>query len=111
MTVSSNFFFIISGMRSNSESIKDVLILTDGFSNCGSKVRVASERLKRVANVYALAIGMWQKQKSEIESYTSWPTADHLFSLKYFNDLPNFLEGVRLYSQYVYCVPFFGQQL
>lgn len=98
------------GMRSNLESIKDVLILTDGNSNCGSKVRIASERLKRVANVYALAIGMWQKQRTEIESYTSLPTADHLFSLKYFSDIPNFLEGVRLYSHYVYCVPFFGRQ-
>ncbi|GAB1598869.1 collagen alpha-1(XII) chain-like, partial [Argonauta hians] len=97
------------GMRPDSQSIKDVLILTDGHSNCGSKVKIAAEKLKKVANVYALAIGMWQKQRDEIRSYASSPAEDHLFSLKYFSDLPDFMEGVRAYSQQVYCVPFFGQ--
>ncbi|CAI9723647.1 Hypothetical predicted protein [Octopus vulgaris] len=99
------------GMRPDSQSIKDVLILTDGNSNCGSKVKIAADRLKKVANVYALAIGMWQKQRSEIKSYASSPAEDHLFSLKYFSDLPDFMEGVRTYSQQVYCVPFFGQMV
>ena len=79
-------FFL--GSRNDPNVKREVLILTDGKSNCGPNAVQAAKGLQQVADVYALVIGSpASKDQREIESYVSQPVSSHLFATPNFQDL------------------------
>ena len=85
-TLFSLSFFL--GSRNDPNVKREVLILTDGKSNCGPNAVQAAKGLQQVADVYALVIGSpASKDQREIESYVSQPVSSHLFATPNFQDL------------------------
>lgn len=96
---------MFTGVRDATESVKEVLVLTDGKSNCGKKVAVEVKKLQVKAFVFALAIGRFSTRgKKEIESMVSRPLLDHIFSLPNFKNFFEMVEALKHYPDV--CVPF-----
>ncbi|XP_064608892.1 integrin alpha-X-like [Liolophura sinensis] len=94
-----------TGIRSATESVKEVLVLTDGHSNCGAALPNAVRRLQVKAFVFALAIGDYGiSGKAEIESMVSRPLIDHIFSLANFIEFRNMVNEILQYPDK--CAPF-----
>lgn len=94
-----------TGIRSATESVKEVLVLTDGHSNCGHRLPEAVRRLQVKAFVFALAIGNYGPSgKAEIESMVSRPLIDHIFSLANFIKFRDLVDEILAYREK--CVPF-----
>lgn len=95
---------LFSGMRKDPKIDKEVLILTDGQSNCGGDISSAVEKLKTRARVFALLIGDGTPEGlEEMTSYVSTPVQDHLFAIKNYNELDSLLQMIQSQSQP--CIP------
>lgn len=82
-TVALNMFSKWKGMRTQSDVVQEVLILTDGQSNCGGAVATAAKELQKKATVFTLLIGSFtQIGVSEIASYVTTPVPKHLFAVQ-----------------------------
>ncbi|XP_052809752.1 collagen alpha-3(VI) chain-like [Mya arenaria] len=79
----STMFTASKGMRSQPNVKKDVLILTDGNSNCGGDAVQAAKLLGKTANVYGLIIGGQDDASiQELTDYVSSPKDQHLFTVE-----------------------------
>lgn len=99
-----DILFCFSGMREDPQIDKEVLILTDGQSNCAGDISSAVDKLKTRARVFALLIGNeTHGGLEEMTSYVSTPVQDHLFALKDYKELDSLLQMVQSQSQP--CIP------
>ena len=108
MYLKKNVLLKLLGMRDNSDVIQEVLILTDGRSNCDNGARAAALGLHSTATVYGLVIGdLTTAGQTELTSYVSTPPSNHLFAVKDFNELKNLVDAVgSQLSTNVPCFPF-----
>ena len=98
------FFFLVyyyhlsfQGMRIAQDVKQEVLILTDGQSNCNKNATVAARKLQQKAAVFGLMIGKQTlKGEEELKSYVSVPVKQHLFAIDGFQDLKKLLEQIEL---------------
>ncbi|XP_071121331.1 cartilage matrix protein-like [Mytilus edulis] len=82
------------GMRQGTKH--EVLILTDGQSNCGRPVSSVLPMLKEKATVFGLMIGGHSDNgKAELTSYVSQPKPDHLFAVDNFQVLKDLLKEIK----------------
>lgn len=95
----STFFFDLTGARDDSHSEKEVVILTDGKSNCGPNAIKSAEALRNIRTppllVFVFAIGNHNTDsRLEMEAMSSTPTSYHLFHMESFvefQDVVNFI--------------------
>lgn len=74
----------------------EVLILTDGKSNCGRTISTVLPALHAKASVFGLMIGSFSNSgKEEVMSYVSKPTPNHLFAVDNFEDLKKLLNLIK----------------
>lgn len=74
----------------------EVLILTDGQSNCGKSLSSVLPRLHAKATVFGLMIGDFSNEgKKELTSYVSNPKPDHLFAVERYQDLKELLNLIK----------------
>lgn len=74
----------------------EVLILTDGESNCGRNISSVLPALHAKASVFGLMIGSFSDRgKGEVMSYVSKPTPHHLFAVKNFEELKQLLIAIK----------------
>ncbi|CAC5366250.1 unnamed protein product [Mytilus coruscus] len=74
----------------------EVLILTDGQSNCGKHLSTVLPRLHAKATVFGLMIGRFSSRgKRELTSYVSKPIPDHLFAVENYHDLKKLLKLIK----------------
>ena len=95
-------------MRNNHDVKHEVLILTDGQSNCGRNATVEANELKmKDIDVYSLAIGRFTDSgQTELESYVT-EVESHLFNVEDFHDLTLLVNKViKFREQENLCVPF-----
>ncbi|CAG2223327.1 unnamed protein product [Mytilus edulis] len=82
------------GMRQGTKH--EVLILTDGQSNCGRNLSTVLPMLHAKATVFGLMIGVHSKNgKAELTSYVSQPIPDHLFAVDNFQVLKDLLKVIK----------------
>lgn len=71
---------------------REVLIITDGLSNCGDAVAAAKE-VHEIADVFGLMIGTYsQYGMDELTKYVSTPAATHLFSIPNYHMLAELVD-------------------
>lgn len=103
---------LTSGIRPYGRSDKDVLILTDGLSNCGVEVDKWAPLLKLRANVFSLLIGSYtQAGILQIESMVSDPVPTHLFSLQNYNQFEELVTRIKSSKNPFPCVPLVMESL
>ncbi|XP_063398167.1 uncharacterized protein LOC134683056 [Mytilus trossulus] len=74
----------------------EVLIFTDGQSNCGRNLSIVLPMLHAKATVFGLMIGGHTKNgKVELTSYVSQPIPDHLFAVDNFQVLKDLLKVIK----------------
>lgn len=74
----------------------EVLILTDGQSNCGKHLSTVLPRLHAKATVFGLMIGGYSSWgKKELVSYVSKPKPNHLFAVERYEDLKKLLTLIK----------------
>ena len=94
-------------MRKSSNVKQEVLILTDGESNCDSDVVQAAEDLRVVADVCVLVIGRRSDAgMDELKSYVSAPRDEHLFAIEGYQDLEKLLDLVEDSIHLITCAHF-----
>lgn len=87
-------FFSFSGSRQGTKH--EVLVLTDGQSNCGKRLSTVLPRLHAKATVFGLMIGRFSSRgKKELTSYVSEPKPDHLFAVDNYQDLKLLLTLIK----------------
>lgn len=92
-------------MRTRTDVTQEILILSDGGSNCGGDAIAAAMDLNSKAEVYALVIGTPSaSEQQELTSYVSTPSSDHLFSVLNYEDLETLVNDIQSYN--LQCVPF-----
>ncbi|XP_053383475.1 uncharacterized protein LOC128549832 [Mercenaria mercenaria] len=95
-----------TGIRSDILVDKDVLILTDGYSNCSGDVLASALRLRGIARVFSLLIGSFSSNGfNDVLNYVTTPVPEHLFIVKTqqgFDQLMTTLESQNNAS----CMPF-----
>lgn len=88
-------FTTSKGMRQGTKH--EVLILTDGQSNCGKSLSTVLPTLQAKASVFGLMIGSFSSSgKIELTSYVSRPTPQHLFAVDSFQDLQKLLDAIKI---------------
>jgi len=101
-----------SGARPHGKSVKDVLVLTDGLSNCGADVAQMAAKLKVQSNVFGLLIGSYTYPGvTEIENLVSTPSNNHIFSLQYFNHFLEMVTRIMSPQNTFPCVPLVVDEL
>ncbi|CAG2215535.1 COL12A [Mytilus edulis] len=74
----------------------EVLILTDGHSNCGKHLSTVLPRLHAKATVFGLMIGRHSSSgKQELTSYVSKPKPNHLFAVDNYQDLKQLVTLIK----------------
>ncbi|CAC5389952.1 COL12A [Mytilus coruscus] len=82
------------GMRQGTKH--EVLILTDGKSNCGKTLSTVLPTLHAKATVFGLMIGVHSNSgKAELTSYVSKPKPNHLFAVDNFQELKKLLKVIK----------------
>ncbi|VDI34916.1 Hypothetical predicted protein [Mytilus galloprovincialis] len=82
------------GIRQNTKH--EVLILTDGESNCGKDISTLLPTLHANAAVFGLMIGSYSDSgKAELTSYVTKPKPKHLFAVDNFQELETLLNLIR----------------
>lgn len=75
---------------------KEVLILSDGQSNCGKNISKVLPELQAKAAVFGLMIGGYSDSgKSELTSYVTKPKPKHLFAVNNYQELKELLQLIR----------------
>lgn len=99
--------YLKTGMRTSSNVKKEILILTDGVSNCGGNAIAAAKALKEQASVsvYALAIGDGSGLQ-ELKQYVSDPRNQHLFAVDGYESLKKLLDSIEDELRNIPCAPF-----
>jgi len=86
---------------------QEVLLLTDGRSNCGGDALLAAEGLKDKVDVYALTIGDHNyRGRKELTEYASHPINQHLFAVRGFRDLRRLVDYIQDDLKNIKCAPF-----
>lgn len=94
-------------MRTTFGVKQEVLILSDGQSNCGGDAIEAAKSLQEVADVTALIIGHQSASGiAEMTAYVSPPVNSHLFVINGFNELKIFVDFLESKIQNIQCAPF-----
>ena len=94
-------------MRDRSDVIQEVLILSDGRSNCGGDATVAAKSLHNTADVYAIMIGNHTPDgMDELTSYVSAPSHEHLFALDNYSQLKELVDLIQAALPNIDCAPF-----
>lgn len=89
-------FGTISFSGSRQGTKHEVLVLTDGQSNCGKRLSTVLPRLHAKATVFGLMIGSFSSNgKKELTSYVSEPKPDHLFAVDKYQDLKRLLTLIK----------------
>ena len=95
------------GMRTQSDVVQEVLVLTDGQSNCHGAVASAAKQLQRKATVFSLLIGSFTlRGVNEISSYVTTPVPKHLFAVKQLQDLDSLVVELRKQRNTQKCMAF-----
>lgn len=85
----------------------EVLILTDGRSNCGGDALLAAEGLKDKVDVFALTIGDQNyRGRRELTEYASYPLSQHLFAVSGYRDLRRLVDYIQSELRNIKCAPF-----
>lgn len=98
---------ISSGMRTRSDVKQEILILSDGGSNCGGDAIAAAMDLHSKAEVFALIIGTpSSREQQELTRYVSTPSYmyDLLFSVLNYEDLETLVNDIE--AAHLACAPF-----
>ncbi|WAR04019.1 COCA1-like protein [Mya arenaria] len=99
-------FTAVKGMR-NSDAKQEVLILTDGESNCGGDAVQAAKLLDKTAKVYGLMIGNHSTAgMQKLTNYVSSPKKEHLFALENARELSQLVDLVEQQLKSIRCAPF-----
>ncbi|CAH1789206.1 unnamed protein product [Owenia fusiformis] len=75
---------LICGARLHQSKVsKEVLLVTDGKSNCGHDIVKEAEKLRTIATVYTVGIGEFNNKyaKAELETVVSAPKYNHAFNV------------------------------
>ncbi|WAR15140.1 COEA1-like protein [Mya arenaria] len=100
-------FTAAKGMRIQSDVKQEVLILTDGQSNCGGDAVQAAKLLDKTANVYGLMIGDHSTAGiQELTNYVSSPKNQHLFTVENARELVQLVDLVEQQLKSIPCAPF-----
>ncbi|VDI73894.1 Hypothetical predicted protein [Mytilus galloprovincialis] len=87
-------FTTYKGMRQDTK--KEVLILSDGQSNCGKNISTVLPTLRSKAAVFGLMIGDSSfSGKAELTSYVTKPKPKHLFAVDNYQELEKLLTAIR----------------
>lgn len=98
---------ISTGMRTRADVKQEVLILSDGQSNCGGNATAEAIALHPTADVFGLMIGVTSANgQKELSSYVSEPLNEHLFAIKNFQDLKKLVDLIDQQLQTTKCAPF-----
>lgn len=85
---------IFLGARSGTRH--EVLILTDGHSNCGKHLSTVLPRLHAKTTVFGLMIGRHSSSgKQELTSYVSKPKPNHFFAVDNYQDLKQLVTLIK----------------
>ncbi|CAG2188321.1 COL12A [Mytilus edulis] len=101
MTCTGDAFYKAIQMFTSSKGARqgtkhEVLIVTDGKSNCGRSISTVVPMLHAKADVFGLMIGDFSPDgKRELASYVSKPVVDHLFAVDDFRDLERLLNLIK----------------
>ncbi|XP_052264933.1 collagen alpha-1(XIV) chain-like isoform X1 [Dreissena polymorpha] len=102
-----NMFNTTKGMRNSTDVKQEVLILTDGQSNCVGNVTSAALKLQEKADVFGLMIGInTQSGMNELTNYVSYPKNKHLFAIEGFQALEALVNEIEKQVKNVPCVAF-----
>lgn len=94
-------------MRADSSVKQEVLILSDGQSNCGGDAIQAAKDLQDIAEVTALIIGSQSASGiTEMTRYVSIPVNTHLFVIYGFQELKLLVDYIESKIQSITCAPF-----
>ncbi|KAH3867899.1 hypothetical protein DPMN_031036 [Dreissena polymorpha] len=94
-------------MRNSTDVKQEVLILTDGQSNCVGNVTSAALKLQEKADVFGLMIGInTQSGMNELTNYVSYPKNKHLFAIEGFQALEALVNEIEKQVKNVPCVAF-----
>ena len=95
------------GMRTRTDVKQEVLILSDGNSNCGGNATIAAKALQLKAEVFGLMIGSHsQGGMDELTSYVSTPVHEHLFAVASFRELRDLVDYIQSQISLIQCAPF-----
>lgn len=93
-------------MRTDSLVDKEVLILTDGRSNCGGDVLASALKLQRKATVFSLLIGTYSSRGvREVLNYVTTPAPNHLFAIKTYQGFDDLISLLKTQNN-MQCMPF-----
>ena len=93
-------------MRTDHDVKHEVLILTDGQSNCGLNATAEAIELQKNVDVFGLIIGSFSPSgQSELESYVS-DIKSHLFNVEGFDKLGQLIDIVDTYLLKAPCLGF-----
>ncbi|XP_052219828.1 cartilage matrix protein-like [Dreissena polymorpha] len=102
-----NMFTTAKGMRTSPDVKQEVLIITDGQSNCGVNAIAAAANLQTKADVFGLMIGYHTPAgEAELTSYVSYPINTHLFAINGMQDLEQLVNLIDSQLSTVPCAPF-----
>ena len=94
-------------MRTRSDVKQEVLILSDGNSNCVGNATLAAKALRLKAEVFGLMIGSHsQGGMDELTSYVSTPVHEHLFAVASFRELRDLVDYIQSQISLIQCAPF-----
>lgn len=94
-------------MRTDSSIRHEVLILSDGHSNCGGDAVQAANALKAKADVFALIIGEQTIEgRTEMTNYVSLPVDEHLFAVSDYRGLKELVDYIEQNISGIQCAPF-----
>lgn len=94
-------------MRTSADVKQEVLILTDGESNCGGDAIAAAKKLHGKAKVFGLMIGPQSPRgMDELKQYVSLPLNKHLFAIDGLQVLELLVNEIENQLKSVPCAPF-----
>lgn len=94
-------------MRTRPDVKQEVLIITDGRSNCGGDAIDEAQELQSKADVFGLMIGKHTTQGvDELTSYVSLPLNQHLFAVENFQELKALVDLIAQDINLIKCASF-----
>lgn len=96
-----------TGMRTSSNVKQEVLLISDGQSNCGYPAVEAAKRLSGIADVFALFVNsVSDAGQKELHSYVSTPVETHLFAVSDYQNLTELVAYIGKHINKITCAPF-----
>lgn len=99
MSIALTKWFNLAGARTDDVTRKEVVLITDGKSNCGPNVIDSALGLRNIKTppllLFVFAIGDFTaSSRKEMEALASAPTSYHTFHFNHFNELREVVDFV-----------------